>query len=158
MTISNAQKQARFRRKEELQKLADPSAQKRPVKAKTAGAAQRNWKTPTEFPCCPDTVGFAGVAEYAASASAGELFSRNHFSQAKVAQSVLSADQKRFWVLGDHGAGAIKQWSLTQVTMEDGLFVHESIGTFFSLEGAQKQFCLAQGLPWEGGDSIDDYC
>jgi hypothetical protein len=39
-----------------------------------------------------------------------------------------------------------------------GRFVHESCGTFFAFDGADKQFSLIQGLPWEGGDSIDDYC
>jgi hypothetical protein len=52
----------------------------------------------------------------------------------------------------------VKPWSLAKVTYEGGRFVHESCGTFFALEGAEKQFTLIQGLPWEGGDSIDDYC
>ena len=40
----------------------------------------------------------------------------------------------------------------------NGKFVHESCGTFFALEGAEKQFTLIQGLPWEGGETFDDYC
>ena len=32
------------------------------------------------------------------------------------------------------------------------------ISTFFTKEGAEKAFCLAQGLKWTGGCSIDDYC
>ena len=44
------------------------------------------------------------------------------------------------------------------ITYEDGLFVHESRGTFFTLEGAEKEFTLIKGLPWEGGDTFDDLC
>jgi hypothetical protein len=54
--------------------------------------------------------------------------------------------------------GAVKPWSLAKVTHEGGKFVHESCGTFFALDGAEKQFTLIQGLSWQGGDSIDDYC
>lgn len=43
------------------------------------------------------------------------------------------------------------------IKFEDGQFVHESCGTFYTPEGAEKQFALIQGLPWEGGDRIDDY-
>jgi len=43
------------------------------------------------------------------------------------------------------------------VTFEDGRFVHESQGTFFTVEGAEKNFALAQGVPWEGGDTFDDF-
>jgi hypothetical protein len=38
------------------------------------------------------------------------------------------------------------------------IFSDTSLGSFFSEEGAEKQFCLAHGHDWEGGDSIHDYC
>ena len=55
------------------------------------------------------------------------------------------------------GEAAIKRYALAKITYEDGLFVHTG-HTFFTNEGAEKQFTLAQGLEWTGGDSIDDYC
>lgn len=60
-------------------------------------------------------------------------------------------------VLGDHGDDSIKRWSLMRITFEDGYFVHESSGMFFEREGDEKQFPSAQGLPWEGEESIKDY-
>ncbi len=39
---------------------------------------------------------------------------------------------------------AIKPWSLMQITFESGYFVHESHGTFFAREGAEKEVTLAQ--------------
>ncbi len=53
---------------------------------------------------------------------------------------------------------AIKPWSLAQVTFDNSMLVHESRGTFFTREGAEKEFTIAQGLPWEGGDTFDNDC
>jgi hypothetical protein len=60
-------------------------------------------------------------------------------------------------VLSKH-PGGVKDWSLARVLVEDELFVHEALGTFFTLEGATKQYVIKRGLNWEGGDTIDDYC
>jgi len=52
----------------------------------------------------------------------------------------------------------IKPWALAEITYEDGLYVHTGRHNFFTQEGAEKQFTLAQGLEWTGEDSLDDYC
>ena len=33
-----------------------------------------------------------------------------------------------------------------------------NLGTFFTEVGVEKQYALAQGLEWTGGDTLDDYC
>ena len=53
---------------------------------------------------------------------------------------------------------AVKPWTLAQVTYENNLFVHTSLCSFFEKIGTEKQFTLAKGYEWNGGDSIDDYC
>jgi len=128
------------------------------VKAKTPGAFQRNWKVPSEFPNCPIEAPGDALAVYAGRLQEGAVFAQNYFGASTVTSVALELTRDAILVLGDHGEDAIKQWSLARVELEDGSFVHESLGTFFSREGAEKQFCLAQGLPWDGGDSIDDYC
>ena len=52
----------------------------------------------------------------------------------------------------------IKPYSLAEITYQNNVFVHNSLGTFFEKDGVEKQFTLVQGLEWTGGDSIDDYC
>ena len=52
----------------------------------------------------------------------------------------------------------IKPLALVKVTYENGYYLHTNLGSFSTDEGAEKQFTLAQGLEWTGGDSIDDYC
>lgn len=77
-----------------------------------------------------------------------------------VLKSAILNDKQTIYVLSESSEGkkAIKPWGLAKITFENGKFVHTSLGNFFSQEGAEKQFYLAQGLEWYGEDSIDDYC
>jgi hypothetical protein len=127
------------------------------VIARTPGAAQRNWRTPSEFPCCPQEGGEEPIATYAARLEVGAMFARNDFSESVVVSVAIAEDHQSLWLMCEHIKNPIKPWSLSQVTYESGLYTHTSLGTFFSKEGAEKQFCLAQGLEWTGGDSIDDH-
>ena len=45
-----------------------------------------------------------------------------------------------------------------QITYENSLFVHTSLGSFFKKDGAEKGFALALGLEWAGGENFDDLC
>ncbi len=129
------------------------------VMAKTQNAAQRKWRTPTEFPCCPQEAGEIPIATYANRLKVDAVFSQNKFSKHVIIAFAIDNDCKSLWVMCEnHEKGAIKPWSLAQITFEDALYVHTNLGTYFAKEGAEKQFCLAQGFEWTGGDSIDDYC
>ena len=129
-----------------------------PVVSKTPGAVQRNWQVPAEFPLCPETTEETPLANYYGHLKEGAIAVISPFGETKVGKAAMSAGGTALFILGEHGAGAIKPWSLAQVTFEDGKFVHESLGTFFTPDGAEKGFILAQGLPWKGGDTFDDFC
>lgn len=128
----------------------------------TPGVAQRKWKTPTEFPCCPSNVGESPLKTYAEKLHQDAVFSRNNFSTTIVLESAIAEDSLSILVINQEiEANAIKPWSIAKITHEDGLYVHEGCGTFFTLEGAQKQFCLEQGFEWPGGDNtltFDELC
>lgn len=127
------------------------------IESKTPGALQRDWRVPAEFPCSP-RVGAAGSLEdYYKSLAEGAVFVQTRFGRTTVVQVALASDGAEMFVLGESAEGSLKPWSLVRVTLEGGKFVHQSLGTFFSREGGEKRFTLSQGLPWEGGDSIDDY-
>ncbi len=128
------------------------------VESKTPGAVQRNWRVPAEFPLCPQSGDDKPLETYFAGLEEDAVFAVTRFGQTSVVQAGLRSDGHELFVLGAQQEGAVKPWSLAKVTFEKGRFVHESCGTFFSFEGAEKRFTLGQGLPWEGGDSIDDYC
>lgn len=128
------------------------------VMARTPGAAQRKWRVPAEFPCCPQEHGHEPIATYAARLATGATFAQNDFSQSIVLAVAMANDRQSLWVMCEQVKNAVKPWSLAQITFENGLYVHTSLGTFFDRLGAEKYFCLAQGLEWTGEDSIDDYC
>lgn len=130
------------------------------TESKTVNAVQRNWQTPSEFPCCPQECVSEPVDTYIAKLTAGSTFCRNDIYSSVVFKSALSIDRQLLYVVTQsvESASTIKPWALAKVTYEDGRFVHTNLGTFFTQQGAEKQFCLAQGLEWTGGDSIDDYC
>lgn len=129
------------------------------VMAKTPGAAQRNWRVPSEFPCCPQVTGEDPIAAYAERLTTGAIFARNQFSVSAVLEVAVADDRQALWVMCENREEkAVKPWSLAQITFEEGLFVHTSRGTFFDKRGAEKRFCLAQGREWTGGDFIDDFC
>ncbi len=122
----------------------------------TPNARQRQWKTETEFPCCPAKPD-ATLEDYFANLRSGEIFTRNTFHEtividyAKVNESILVFSKST----QEH---PIKPWCLCRIVKEEDMFVHENLGSFFEEQGARKQFTLQQGLEWTGGDSIDDYC
>jgi hypothetical protein len=122
----------------------------------TKGAVQREWKTPSEFPCCPENPGDNPLIAYMKQLKGGEIFVQNRYGESTIVQFSMSIDNLSIVVKTD--SDGIKPFALAKVTYENGLYVHTSLGTFFSPEGAEKQFTIAQGLEWTGGDSIDDYC
>jgi hypothetical protein len=128
------------------------------VTSKTPGAVQRNWKVPAEFPLCPAVTSAEPLETYLAQLEEGAIAVISPFGETKVGKSAVSRDGTALYILGNHGADTIKPWSVARVTFEHDVFVHESLGTFFTPEGAEKQFVTAQGLVWEGGETFDDYC
>lgn len=119
-------------------------------------AKQKDWRTPAKFFCCPDKVVGDPIECYLKNMDNGKIFNSNQFGD-----SIIRA----FKAIGNNAIvvissipSAVKPFALAKIVFENGFYVHESLGTFFTYEGAEKQFTLAQGLEWTGGDSIDDYC
>lgn len=126
------------------------------TESQTQGAVQKNWKVPSRFPNCPESINEGSLSEYFKKLKAGSVFSRNRYGESKVVLVALSEQADALFVLCKIPS-VVKNWSLAKVTIEGKSFVHENLGSFFKLEGAKKQFTLAQGLEWHVEDTIDDY-
>lgn len=126
------------------------------TKSQTPGAVQKNWKIPSVFPNCPSSIDEKSLVDYFKKLKTGSVFSRNRYGESKVVLVALSEQSDALFVLCKIPSG-VKDWSLAKVYIDGQSFVHESLGSFFDLEGAKKQFTLAQGLEWDGEDTIDDY-
>lgn len=131
------------------------------INSLTPNAVQkvRNWKTPTEFLCCPQENIDNSIATYTANLNVGGVFSRNQYTSSIIECFAISKDENTLWIMCKSGdENPIKPYSLAEITYQNDVFVHNSLGTFFEKGGVEKQFTLVQGLEWTGGDTIDDYC
>lgn len=126
--------------------------------SETPNAVQVNWKTPSEFPLCPQEGANNPIKSYAENLKIGEIFSRNKYSNSMIIDFATAKDANTLWVMcKSNNKSAIKPWTLAQVTFEKDLFVHKNLGSFLEKIGAEKQFALVQGYDWSGENSIDDY-
>ena len=126
------------------------------TKSITQIAIQKNWKTQSQFPNCPQFLNENSIKTYKENLLKGTIFSKNQYGESKVENSEISEDGKELLVLTTSDGG-IKPFALAKVYIENEKLIHESLGTFFTLIGGQKQFNLALGHEWTGEDSIDDY-
>lgn len=131
------------------------------INSLTPNAVQkvRNWKTPSEFPCCPKENTHNPIADYTANLNEGNVFSRNQYTSSIIERFAISKDESTLWIMcKSSDENPIKPYSLAEINYQNNVFVHNSLGTFFEKAGAEKQFTLVQGLEWTGTDTIDDYC
>ncbi len=119
-------------------------------------AFQNYWTTPSEFPYCPKSIESDSLLTYKKSLTLGVVFARNHIYESRVEDVSLINDSSELLVMTK--SDGMKPYALAKVYLREDGFVHESIQTYFTLDGALKHFTLRQGLQWDGPDSIDDYC
>lgn len=119
-------------------------------------ARQKDWKTPTKFVCCPEKVDGDPILCYLENLHKDAIFTENQYGESTIVK-YASVDNKAIVIITAIPS-SIKPLALVKVTYENGYYLHTSLGSFFTDEGAEKQFTLAQGLEWAGGDSVDDYC
>ena len=127
------------------------------IESLTPLALQRDWRTPSEFPMCPEIIGDCPLHDYASRLESGMVFSRNRYGESIVELSDLSKDGSCLSVLCKIDSG-VKDWALSKVTFEDGKFIHTNNGSFFTHEGAEKYHCHLIGKPWTGPEETFDDC
>lgn len=134
------------------------------VQAKSPVVAwQRKWKIPTDFLCCPSEINDNTMEEYFNNLVIGgnynsTLYSGNDKPDFQKIVDKAYIDYNNSILVFSVNEGGIKPYALSKIYIADDKIIHESMGTFLKEDGARKQFTLAQGLEWTGGDSIDDYC
>ena len=125
----------------------------------TSNVVQVHWRTPTEFPLCPQEQVENPLMEYKSRLIPGAVFCHNQYQDSIVFDTALIDNDSALCVMSKSSDdNALKPWSLTKITYKVGNYYHESIQTFFHEDGALKYFTLAQGKEWDGGEVFDDYC
>lgn len=121
----------------------------------TSYARQRRWKVVCEFPACPASLGASPLADYEKALAPGSVFARNDFGESLV--ELVGSKDGVLAVLARMSASSVKDWALAQVTFENGYLVHESLGTFFTRDGAVNEFNRLLGIDAPHIETIDDY-
>lgn len=125
------------------------------VQSLTSNAIQINWKTPSEFPNCPDSIEGDALVKYKEKLIKGAVFSKNQYGESIVEDSDINEGLKDLFVITE--TKNVTSYALAKIYIKKNVFVHETIRSFLTLIGAQKQFSLALGREWDEEDSIDDY-
>lgn len=127
------------------------------TKSLTTNVIQVKWRTPSEFPLCPQGQVDNPLYEYQSRLTKGSIFCHNQYQDSLVLDTALVDNDSTLYVkCKSSDKGAVKPWSLTKITYKDGVFYHENNGTFFKEDGAQKFYTLAQGKEWTGGEVFDE--
>lgn len=135
----------------------DDGAQELPdIQSDSPMALQRNWKTRGAFPSCPDSVEGDALSEYVGRLVPGALFFASRFGGGVV--EVAGVSGPLIAVVSRMPDSAVKGWAVATVFVEDGRFVHESKGTYFSREGAFNTYNRLLHIEAPHVECIDDYC
>ncbi len=122
------------------------------IESLTPNAIQKNWKTQCEFPNCPSSLTENSIKVYKVKLVKGSTFSKNQYGESIVENSETTKNELLVLTRSEN----IKPYAISKVYIDKNNFIHESIGSFFDLEGANKKFTIALGLKWEGGETFDD--
>ena len=124
------------------------------IESLTPHASQINWKTPSNFPNCPKLINEKSLIKYRVSLKKGSIFSSNQYGESIVLKSDIYEKTKHLIVLTK--SENIKPFALAKVYQLESVLVHENLGSFFKIDGAEKEYGLALGQEWEGGETFDE--
>lgn len=138
-----------------IQPSSSISESKEDLQSLSPMAVQRRWQTPVEFLCCPNALGPDPLADYAGNLQLGAVFARDRFRESTIIMAE-QGDELLSIITESKEENSIKPWAVAKVTIENGKFIHESIGSFFELNGAKKAYFKLLNIQFDG-KSIDDY-
>ena len=114
-------------------------------------------RMPTKFYCQPHPGLASPLQAYCDNVEIGMLFASNTFAKPFVFDKAMSLDKKRFVVMGKDIYGAVKPWIVYSITWNGRNYYYQVL-SHFDYQSALKDFTLAQGKEWHGGDPMSDLC
>ena len=104
----------------------------------TPSAMQIEWRTPTEFPCCPQKYSGNPLVAYMANLEEGAVFCTNSYGDSTVLRFGMPKSDS-LWVMCGISIGW-KTHAFTKITFKDGIFYHENIGVYDFGDEPEKIF------------------
>jgi hypothetical protein len=111
----------------------------------TEGAAQMNWRTPSEFPCCPEPGEDRTLIDYFQELSFGTVFASNEYGKSHFVDGCRDRHSDCLIVVCRIQNNPINDWGITCVYLHDGIFIHENKATFFTLVEAMEIYAAGTG-------------
>ena len=130
------------------------------IKSLTQNAVQRNnWWVKSDFPCCPKDNVKNTIETYFDNLAKDKVFCHNDYYESLVSNYSFNQDKTAIIIkVTDGEKESVKPWKLAEVTMENGIYIHKNLGTYFEENGSDKYFDIAIGKEWSGGEVFDDFC
>lgn len=124
----------------------------------THNVKQLNWKTPTEFLCCPSSDTEPSLQAYINNIERGKPFTHDKYdNHSDVMDFGVNDEEHALYVL-TFKADGLKHYGLCKIFIEDDFYIHESVTTYWDDNGSKQGMASALGQKWDGPDSIDNYC
>ena len=98
------------------------------VQSLTPNAVQVAWRNPVVFPCCPQHFTGNPLDTYMNNLEKGKVFSSNNMGKSTVLKYGMPKPDS-LWVMCDVRIG-FKTHAFTEITFEDGIFVHYNRGVY----------------------------
>lgn len=126
----------------------------------TPNAVVRGNMIPSYFPCCLQEKSENPLRAYYEKLQPGNVYYMNPRYKVLILETAFYEENQQIIVKCESGDGgrAIKPWSVSIITYENGLYVHELYKTCFHEDSADKYFTILQGKEWTGGEVFDDLC
>lgn len=111
---------------------------------------------PSYFPCCPQEKTDNPLQDYLKKLQPGNVYYMNSKYKTLVKQTALY--NNKIIIKCESAKDTIKPWSVSTISYENGLYVHDLYKTCFEEKSADKYISVLQGIEWTGEGVIDDYC
>ena len=131
------------------------------TESQTKNALQINWRTPTQFPLCPEVPVENPLQEYLNNLKENLIFAINQYGNSKVLKADFNKEHNAIFVATyTDSETSVKGYALAKIEFDcaANIYYHESCGTFFEEKGAIKYFTTERGYEWIGGEVLDDLC
>ncbi|MDP3269872.1 MAG: hypothetical protein Q8M40_12620 [Legionella sp.] len=132
--------------------------------ALTKKCTQSGWAANYYFPCCPQEIGICSLEAYFKNLKIGAVFAYSDDSpKLIILEFVRGKDSSSIFVMCEREGHlcereGYKPWVIIEITFVNELLDHSNLGSYFEKEDVDKEFCIKQGLEWNGGNTFDDFC
>lgn len=124
------------------------------IQSLTENCKQINWKVPVEFICCPKSYGNFPIEDYARNLAPGIVYTKNERYESVVEDFIIDDDKSKLWVMVHLG---LWTYGIAEITFEDGIFYHNYLTHFESLNACQQWITTElQGKKWDGYDWMEN--